>query len=158
MLKIISRYASDNIEAKTGQTPGDVSRKLAQAKGAAEAWFTARAVIAGSARSATLSGPRLMPWPDTLCSNRTWASEVMEQLDDQLRSLNVLGTLLARTVPRSYGPSGDDPHLLEGGGYVPHRGEALGQGRDVADAEIEHGSALDLDPDGPLQNHEHLAR
>ncbi len=83
---------------------------------------------------------------------------LQEELDDQLRRLDVLETLLTARSSVGSGRSGDDPHLLEGGGDMPRRGETHWQGRDVADPEIEDGTALDLDPDGPLQHHEHFAR
>ncbi len=71
-----------------------------------------------------------------------------EHLDDKLRTLDVLEAVLVR--------SGDYPHLLERGGHVPRRRQTLGQGRHVTHTELQDGSALDLDPDGPFEDKEHL--
>ena len=73
---------------------------------------------------------------------------LQEQLDDKLRTLGVLEAVLVR--------SGDDPHLLERGGHMPRRRQTLGQGGHVAHAELQDGSVLDLDPDGPFEDQEHL--
>ena len=73
---------------------------------------------------------------------------LQEQLDDRLRTLGDLESALVR--------SGDDPHLFEGGGHMPHRRQTLGQGRHVTHAQLQDGSALDLDPDGSLEDQEHL--
>ena len=71
-----------------------------------------------------------------------------EQLDDKLRTIDVLESILVR--------SGDDPHLLERDGHMPHRRQTLRQGRHVAHAQLQDSSALDLDPDGSLEDQEHL--
>ena len=75
---------------------------------------------------------------------------LQEQLDDELRTLDVL-----EARPRC--GSGDDPHLLERGGHMPRRRQTLGQGSHVTHAELQDGSALDLDPHGPFENHEDLS-
>ncbi len=73
---------------------------------------------------------------------------LQERCHHELRSIDALEAILIG--------SGDDPHLLERGGDMPCRRQPFGQGRHVTHAELQDGSALDLDPDGPLQNQEHL--
>lgn len=73
---------------------------------------------------------------------------LQEQLDDRLRTLGVIESVLLR--------SGDDPHLFERGGHMPRRRQTSGQGGHVTHAELQDGSTLDLDPHGSLQNKEHL--
>jgi hypothetical protein len=73
---------------------------------------------------------------------------LQEQLDDKLRTLDVLEAVLVR--------SGDDPHLLERGGHMPRCRKTLGQGRHVTHAELQDGSALDLDPHRPFEDQEYL--
>ena len=127
----------DNIEAKTGKTPDDsfswaeqALRRHGMPKDEIRAVLTAR-------------DPRIVRRYLELHRER-----LQELLDDKLRTLGALETVLVL--------SGDDPHLLERGGHMPRRRQTLGQGGHVTHAELQDGSALDLDPDGTLEDEEHL--